>query len=164
MTCIMAACAYLSWTGNRPRPVCHIHAPYPSSSARPAHPCLGYCASSPPPSPPSWNQTDKNLNCRPPTSRLCPVCHIHVPYPSSPARPPHPCIGYRAPPSPTSPPVYAQVTQTYFLFFCSGSDSSKHGVLRQRYSATGPHDAPGGPTQAKKIVTKLRGAKKQRLT
>jgi hypothetical protein len=53
MTCIMAACVYLSWTGNRPRPVCHIHAPYPSSSARPAHPCLGYCASSPPPSPPS---------------------------------------------------------------------------------------------------------------
>ena len=112
MTCIMAACVYLSWTGNRPRPVCHIHAPYPSSSARPAHPCLGYCASSPPPSPPSWNQTDKNLNCRPPTSRLCPVCHIHVPYPSSPARPPHPCIGSRAPPSPTSPPAYAQVTQT----------------------------------------------------
>ena len=117
MTCITAACVYLSWTGNRPRPVCHIHAPYPSSSARPAHPCLGYCASSPPPSPPSWNQTDKNLNCRPPTSRLCPVCHIHVPYPSSPARPPHPCIGSRAPPSPTSPPVYAQVTQTYFFVF-----------------------------------------------
>lgn len=117
MTCIMAACVYLSWTGNRPRPVCHIHAPYPSSSARPAHPCLGYCASSPPPSPPSWNQTDKNLNCRPPTSRLCPVCHIHVPYPSSPARPPHPCIGSRAPPSPTSPPAYAQVTQTYFFVF-----------------------------------------------
>ena len=44
---------YRNAARNRPRPVCHIHAPYPSSSARPAHPCLGCCASSPPPSPPS---------------------------------------------------------------------------------------------------------------
>ena len=148
---------------SRPRPVCHIHAPYPSSSARSPHPCLGSRAS-----PPSHRL---HHNIKPMTPKLSTA---HVPSVSRMSHPRPVSVVARSSPSSLywfscAPVAYLASSirpshSNLNFCFCSGSDSSKHGVLRQRYSATGPHDAPGGPTQAKKIVTKLRGAKKQRLT